>query len=140
MKVETSRSPEQTEAIGETLGRTLGPGDVLGLSGELGAGKTCFARGVARALGVHGPVVSPTFTLVNEYHGRLPLYHVDAYRTAGVGDLASLGLDEYFDGAGVTVVEWADKLGFLLPGRAIRVDISGVGDEPRVISVTGPAR
>lgn len=140
MIVVTSRSPHETEALGEQIGRTLGPGAVLGLSGELGTGKTCFARGVARALGVCGPVVSPTFTLVNEYHGTLAVYHVDAFRTGGPVELADLGLEEYFDGEGVTVVEWADKLGSLLPTRTIRVEIAGVGDEPRTITVRGPIR
>jgi tRNA threonylcarbamoyladenosine biosynthesis protein TsaE len=137
MMVVTSRSPQETEALGHQIGRTLRSGAVLGLSGELGAGKTCFARGVARALGVGGPVTSPTFTLVNEYRGTLTVYHVDAYRTAGPAELSDLGLDEYFDGEGVTVVEWADKLGSLLPPRAIWVDIAGVGDEPRTITVRG---
>jgi len=138
--VVTSRSSQETEAIGEQIGRTLGPGAVLGLSGELGAGKTCFARGVAHALGVRGPVTSPTFTLVNQYRGTLTVYHVDAYRTAGPAELADLGLDEYFDGEGVTLVEWADKLNSLLPSRAILVDIAGVGDEPRIIRVRGLER
>ncbi|MGH7334577.1 MAG: tRNA (adenosine(37)-N6)-threonylcarbamoyltransferase complex ATPase subunit type 1 TsaE [Candidatus Rokuibacteriota bacterium] len=140
MTVLTSRCPDETEAIGADIGRTLGPGAVLGLSGELGAGKTCFARGVARALGVRGPVVSPTFTLVNEYRGTLALYHVDAYRTGAPAELTDLGLDEYFDGEGVTLVEWADKLGSLLPSRAIWVDIAGVGDELRIITVREPPR
>ncbi len=135
--VVTSRSPQETEAIGHQIGRTLRSGAVLGLFGELGAGKTCLARGVARALGVGGPVTSPTFTLVNEYHGTLTVYHVDAYRTEGPAELADLGLDEYFDGEGVTVVEWADKLGSLLPKGAILIDIVGVGDEPRTITVRG---
>jgi tRNA threonylcarbamoyladenosine biosynthesis protein TsaE len=135
--VVTSRSAQETEAIGAQIGRTLGPGAVLGLSGELGAGKTCFARGVAHALGVRGPVTSPTFTLVNEYRGTLTVYHVDAYRTGGPAELADLGLDEYFDGEGVTLVEWAEKLHSLLPSRAILVDIAGVGDEPRIITVRG---
>ena len=79
-----TRSPEATEAAGEDLGRSLGSGDVVGLCGELGSGKTCFVRGVARALGVRGRPLSPTFTLINEYRGTRPVYHVDAYRTAGV--------------------------------------------------------
>lgn len=135
----TSHSPEETEAAGEALGRTLEAGAVVGLSGELGAGKTCFVRGVARALGVRVRALSPTFTLVNEYRGtRGPVYHVDAYRAGSEAELAALGLDEYFDGEGVTVVEWAEKLGGLLPARAIRVHIAGVGPEPRAITVRRP--
>ncbi len=135
--VVTSRSPQETEAIGEHIARSLTRGAVLGLSGELGAGKTCFVRGVARALGVRGPVLSPTFTLINEYRGELPVYHVDAYRTGGSAEVDDLGLDEYFDGEGVTLVEWADKLASRLPSRAIWVDITGAGDEPRLITVRG---
>jgi tRNA threonylcarbamoyladenosine biosynthesis protein TsaE len=131
-------SPEATEAAGEALGRALGPGDVVGLCGELGAGKTCFVRGVARALGVTARPVSPTFTLVNEYRGARPVYHVDVYRTRGLEDVLDLGLDEYFDGDGVTVVEWADAVRSLLPARTICVRIEGVGDEPRTITIRRP--
>jgi tRNA threonylcarbamoyladenosine biosynthesis protein TsaE len=134
----TSRSPEETQAAGADLGLTLGPGDVVGLCGALGVGKTCFVQGVARALGVPIRPLSPTFTLVNEYRGRRPVYHVDAYRTESLAELLDLGLDEYFDGEGVTLVEWADKLLPLLPPRAICVRIEGVGDEPRTITVRRP--
>jgi tRNA threonylcarbamoyladenosine biosynthesis protein TsaE len=133
-----SRSAEETEEIGARLGRTLGAGDVVGLCGELGAGKTCFARGVARGLGVVGRTASPTFTLVHEYRGPRPVYHVDAYRVDSLADLRDLGLDEYFDGEGVTLVEWADKMRPLLPARTICVRIDGVGDEPRAITVRRP--
>jgi tRNA threonylcarbamoyladenosine biosynthesis protein TsaE len=138
--VVTSGSPEETEAAGEALGRTLEPGAVVGLSGELGAGKTCFVQGVVRALGVPGRALSPTFTLINEHRGRRAVYHVDAYRIANEAELMELGLDEYFDGDGVTLVEWAEKLGPLLPARAIRVHIVGVGTEPRTITVAHPGR
>ena len=138
MSVVTTRSPEETEAAGEDLGRALRPGDVVGLCGELGAGKTCFVRGVARALGVPGRPLSPTFTLVNEYPGTRPVYHVDAYRTESVADLLDLGLEEYFDGDGVTLVEWADKMLPLLPARAISVRIEGVGNESRTITIRRP--
>src|ERR671918_2425632 len=131
----TTHSPEDTEAVGARLADRLGPGDVVALTGELGAGKTCFTQGIARGLGVRARAVSPTFVLVNEYHGRLPLHHVDAYRTASLTELLDLGLEELFGGDGVTIVEWADKLAPLLPGRAIRVHIDGVGDEPRRITI-----
>jgi tRNA threonylcarbamoyladenosine biosynthesis protein TsaE len=134
-----SRSPEETEVAGEQLGRTLVAGDVVGLCGELGAGKTCFVRGVARALGVATRPVSPTFTLVNEYRGPRSVYHVDAYRVESLADLSGLGLDEYFDGEGVTLVEWADKMLPLLPPRTVYVKIEGVGDEPRTITVRRPS-
>jgi len=135
-----SRSPEETQAIAASLAEELGPGDVVALTGELGAGKTCFAQGLARGLGVAGRAVSPTFVLVNEYRGRLPVHHVDAYRTESLTELLDLGLDELFAGDGVTVVEWADKLLPLLPPHAVHVLIEGVGDEPRAITIRRPAR
>ena len=130
-----SQSADDTTAAGERLAATLRPGDVVALTGELGAGKTCFTQGLARGLGVTGRAVSPTFVLVNEYRGRLPVHHVDAYRTESLTELLDLGLDELFAGDGVTVVEWADKLLPLLPPDTIHVHIDGVGDEPRVITI-----
>jgi len=131
----TTTAPEDTEAAGERLGATLGPGDVVALTGELGAGKTVFVRGLVRALGVTTGATSPTFVLVNEYRGRLPIHHVDAYRTTSLAELLDLGLEEMMDGDGVTLVEWAERLEPLLPPRAVRVSISGVGDEPRQITI-----
>ena len=131
-----SQRAEETEAAGERLGRTLGPSDVVGLIGELGAGKTCFVQGLTRGLGVTVHATSPTFVLVNEYRGRLPVHHVDAYRTTTVTELADLGLEEMIDGDGVTVIEWAEKARPLLPARTIYVRIDGVGDEPRMITIT----
>lgn len=131
-------SAEETAAAGERLGRTLGAGDVVALTGELGTGKTCFIQGVARGLGVETPATSPTFVLINEYRGRLPVHHVDAYRTGSLTELMDLGLPELFDGESVTLVEWADKLLPLLPERTIHVLIAGVGDEPRAITIRRP--
>jgi tRNA threonylcarbamoyladenosine biosynthesis protein TsaE len=133
-----SRAPAETEAAGEALGRTLGPGDVVALTGELGAGKTCFIQGMVRGLGVTTPATSPTFVLVNEYRGRLPVHHVDAYRTTGAVELADIGLEELMGGEGVTVIEWGEKAAPLLPDRTIHVHIAGVGDEPREITITRP--
>lgn len=134
-----SRSPEETRRIGERLGRRLSAGAVVACVGELGAGKTCFLQGLARGLGVSASVTSPTFVLVNQYRGRLPVYHLDAYRTASLTELLDLGVEEMFHGDGVTVVEWADKLLPLLPPHAITVTITGLGDEPRQVVVEGPA-
>jgi len=130
-----SHSAAETEALGARLAERLGPGDVVALTGELGAGKTCFTQGLARGLGVAGRAVSPTFVLINEYRGRLPVHHVDAYRTESLTELLDLGLDELFSGDGVTIVEWADKLLPLLPAHTVHVHIEGVGDEPRTIRV-----
>jgi len=128
-------SPEETDAAGQRLGATLGPGDVVALSGELGAGKTVFVQGLVRALGVTSGATSPTFVLVNEYRGRLPVHHVDAYRTASLAELLDLGVEEMMDGDGVTIIEWAERLEPMLPARAVRVRIAGVGDEPRRITI-----
>lgn len=138
MKV-VSRSAQETQTLGERLGARLGRGDVVACIGPLGAGKTCFLQGLARGLGVMTGVTSPTFVLVNQYRGRLPVYHVDAYRTGSLTELVDLGLEEMLHGEGVTVVEWADKLLPLLPPRTVTVTIAGLGDEPRQIELAGPA-
>jgi len=135
-----TRNPEETEAVGERLGRALGPGDVVALTGDLGAGKTCFIRGLARGLDVRQPVSSPTFVLVNQYAGRVPVYHLDAYRTGSLTEVLDLGFDEYVSGDGVTVIEWADTLRPLIPADAVWVHIAGLGDEPRTISIGRPTR
>lgn len=108
---------------------------MVALIGELGAGKTCFIQGLVRGLGVGTHATSPTFVLINEYRGRLPVHHVDAYRTTSLAELQDLGLPELFAGDGVTLVEWADKLRPLLPPGTIEVRIEGVGDEPRKITI-----
>lgn len=133
-----ARSVEETQAVGEALGARLGPGAVVACVGELGAGKTCFLQGVARGLGVTTDVTSPTFVLVNVYRGRMPVYHMDAYRTESLLEVVDLGLEEMLDGDGVTLIEWADKVRPLLPARAIVVRITGLGDEPRRIEVEEP--
>ncbi len=136
-----SHSAEETEAIAAELAAELAPGDVVALVGDLGAGKTVFARGLARALGVQEPVHSPTFTLIHEYQGRWPVFHVDLYRLAGVAEAESLGLEEYFEAPGVTIIEWADRAASLLPARAIRCEIrAGAGPTERVIRISRPAR
>ncbi|MDB6021467.1 MAG: ATPase YjeE, predicted to have essential role in cell wall biosynthesis [Pedosphaera sp.] len=105
-----SNSPEATQALGETWGRAAASGLVIGLSGDLGAGKTQLAKGVARGLGFTGRVHSPTFTLVNQYEGgRLPLFHVDLYRLETPDQIIAAGLEEYFHPAGVSVIEWPER-------------------------------
>lgn len=128
---------DETEAAGERLGRRLQPGAVVALTGELGAGKTCFVQGLVRGLGAPVRATSPTFVLVNQYRGRVLVHHVDAYRTDSMTELMDLGLLDLMGGDDVTLIEWADKLEPLLPPDAIRVHIAGVGDEPRTITIRG---
>ncbi len=134
-----SLSPAETQRIAEALATYLGPGDVVACIGELGTGKTCFLQGLLRGLGASEPATSPTFVLINEYHARLPVYHVDAYRTESLTEILDLGIEEMLRGEGVTVIEWAEKLLPLLPGHSLVVRLSGLGDEPREIIVEGPA-
>jgi len=111
--------------LGSTLGRVVEAGLVVLLSGDLGAGKTCFAQGVAAGLGVppKSPVTSPSYTLMNAHYGRIPLYHFDLYRLSRVEDLADLGYDEFAEGEGVTLVEWADRMtGGLQASVAVRIE------------------
>lgn len=124
-----SESPEETYALGRLLGGLLSAGDVVCLNGDLGAGKTRFAQGVAMGLGIRDGVTSPTFTLINEYNGRLPFYHMDVYRLGGPGEMADLGYEEYFYGSGVTLVEWADLVGDLLPRERLDINIGGGSGE-----------
>src|SRR2546423_15628180 len=105
----TTGSVEETQALGEALGRRLGPGDVVGLSGDLGAGKTALAQGIARGLGVEEPVSSPTFALVHEYAGRVSVWHLDTYRVASLDELIDLSWDDLLSGGGVVLVEGPER-------------------------------
>lgn len=135
-----TKSPGETEAVARDLGRTLGPGSVVALLGDLGAGKTCFVRGIACGLNVRDPVTSPTFALIHEYAGDRPLHHVDLYRIESPGAVAELGLEELFDGPGVTVVEWAERAEGLLPGRTLWIRLSeGAAPDERRITMDGGA-
>ena len=128
----------ETEALGERLGRSLGAGDVVTLSGPLGSGKTTFAKGLARGLDIADDVTSPTYALVSEYHGRLTLYHVDLYRISTAGQYASLAMDEMLHGPWITVVEWAEHAQPPITD-AIQVEFSVTAGGGRTICVRGPA-
>lgn len=119
-----TKSTQETEQLGEIIGGLLQPGDVITLNGSLGAGKTCLARGVARGMGVMDRVSSPTFTLINEYDGVIPLYHMDMYRLANPYELEDLGYEEYFYGSGVTLLEWAGQVEQYLPRQRLDVFIT----------------
>jgi len=116
-----TRSPKETWKAARRLLERLPARAVVALYGELGSGKTCFVQGLARALGIRRAVTSPTFTLVNEYPGPRPLFHVDLYRLADAAEAAALGLEEYFEREGVTAIEWAERAEELLPPHTVRV-------------------
>jgi tRNA threonylcarbamoyladenosine biosynthesis protein TsaE len=128
-------SVAETIALGERLGRVVEPGDLLCLWGDLGAGKTQLAKGIARGLDIDATVNSPTFILMNEYAGRLPLFHVDLYRLADAADALAGGVIDDRQIDGVTVVEWPDRMGDVLPAGRLDVVIDGTGDEAREIEV-----
>lgn len=135
-KVElTTHSPEQTQQFGTHLGKIAQPGDVILLVGKLGAGKTCLTQGIAWGLGIDEYAVSPSFVLVRELHGRLPLYHVDFYRLENLEEIAELGLDEYFYGQGISVVEWAEKALDLLPPENLLIEMEYVSDNERRLKI-----
>ena len=135
----TSSSPEETEALGCRLGRCLAPGSVVAYTGDLGAGKTAFTRGLARGLGITERITSPTFTIMNEYtSGRKPMYHFDMYRLSSLDEALELGFGEYFDLTtlkGASIVEWAENTKGILPARHFEVEIKKLGDNAREISV-----
>ena len=135
-----SGSPEDTFEIARLLGQELVPGDVVGLTGDLGAGKTCFCKGIGAALGISPDrVVSPTFTIVTEHEGSPPLVHVDVYRIDTPREAVEIGLDETLSGErAVCVVEWAEKIDGLLPTDSIRVTLSISGENIREIVISAP--
>lgn len=130
MPVFLTKSVEETVALGSRLGKIVLPGDFIALIGDLGAGKTHFTQGLARGLGVAPDVCvsSPSYTLMNEYRGRINLYHFDLYRLGGDADIRELGFDEYFYGQGVCVVEWADRLCHEIPDEHLKVVIDRSGE------------
>jgi tRNA threonylcarbamoyladenosine biosynthesis protein TsaE len=129
---------DDTRALGSAVGSLLAAGDVVVLSGDLGAGKTTFVQGAARELGVERGVVSPTFTLVKEYQGRLPVHHVDVYRLERVQEVIDLGLEDLVDPDGVLFVEWGDVVAALLPEARLEVELwARPEDDGRMVVVTG---
>lgn len=140
MKIQ-SLSVENTEMLGFMVGKEAQSGDIFCLSGELGAGKTVFARGLAKGLGYEGRVTSPTFSIMNEYtdtEARLPLYHFDLYRLENDTDLESIGYEDYFFGLGVCLVEWAERAKDFIPENAVWFEIASdlsLGDDFREINI-----
>ena len=133
-----SHSPEETEHIGEMLGRRLRPGTVVSYRGGLGMGKTAFTRGLARGLGCAGRVTSPTFTIVNEYDGATPLFHFDMYRLGSSDELFDIGWEDYLTRGGVCAVEWSERVDDAMPADTLWVDIArGTDESDRIITITG---
>ena len=134
-----SHNTQETEQFGEEVAKSLRGGDVLAFTGSLGMGKTAFTRGLARGLGCRGRVTSPTFTIVNEYDGKTPLFHFDMYRLGSSDELFDIGWDDYLARGGVCAVEWSERVSDALPYDTIYVDIArGEEDENmRTITVTG---
>jgi tRNA threonylcarbamoyladenosine biosynthesis protein TsaE len=142
MRVELQAdTAEDTRGIGGALSALLQAGDVVALTGDLGAGKTTFVQGVARGLGFDGPVASPTFTLIREYPARLRVYHADIYRLDRIQDVLDLGLDEVVDDDGVLLVEWGDAIEGLLPDDHLSVELTLTGEgESRRVVLSGTGR
>lgn len=134
-----THSPAETEALGARLAEALDAGRVVAFTGDLGAGKTAFVSGMARALGVEERVTSPTFTIVNEYEGgRLPLFHFDMYRLGGADELFHIGWEDYLARGGICAVEWSENVAEALEPDAVRVSIvRGDGDNDRIIAIEG---
>ena len=123
MRVVETNSPEETWELASELAGELPAGTVIALHGDLGAGKTCFIQGLAAALGIDEPITSPTYTLIGEYEGRLPLHHIALYRLSGPTEALGLGLEEYFDANGITAIEWAERAEGLLPPDPLHIRI-----------------
>ena len=121
-----TETPEETQALGEKLGRTLKQGDVIALIGDLGTGKTCLTQGIARGAGIapNEIVSSPSYILINEYSGTVPIYHIDLYRLENSEEIAELGLSEYIEGDGICIIEWAERMSDALPDTCIRIHIT----------------
>lgn len=137
-----TKNTAETIRIGRDIGGLLRPGDVVALVGELGAGKTQFVKGLAEGAGVGKStyVSSPSFTLINEYPGRVPFYHVDLFRLGQEKEAEELGLEDYFQGGGITAVEWADKIPSLLPKEMLLIHIAYTGKNTRSLEITGRGR
>ncbi len=130
-----SRSPEETRAIGRIVGARASAGDVVLLTGELGTGKTCLTQGILNGLGSEDLARSPTFVLISEYQGRMPLYHMDLYRIGTMEQAEVLGIEEYVEGDGLTVVEWADNVPGIFPDDALHIELEMLSECERRLSL-----
>ena len=130
-----TNSLDETIDLGRRIGKLLKPGDVIALYGDLGAGKTTLTRGIADGLGLEADIHSPTFTLIHEHPGIIPLYHVDLYRLSGEYEVEALGLDEYLYSDGVTIIEWADRTAATLPADRLDIDLKIADNDHRKLLI-----
>jgi len=137
-----TKSSAETIRIGKSIGSHLLPGDVVALVGELGAGKTQFIKGMATGIGVGKPtyISSPSFTLINEYPGRIPFYHIDLFRLEREKEAEELGLEDYFQGKGIAAIEWADKIPSFLPKEILLIHIAYTGIHTRSLEIIGKGK
>ncbi len=133
----TTHSEEETRILGRSIAKQCKPSTVISLRGSLGSGKTVFAKGLAEGLGIEESIVSPTFTLIQEYEGSLPLYHMDLYRIEGIEEFEMIGGEELLYGKGVTLIEWSEKVEELLPDSTIFVHIRIMPNQERSITLEG---
>lgn len=136
----TVNNLEDTENIGKIIGRCLEKGTVLCLDGDLGVGKTALTQFIAREFGVEDYITSPTFTIIKEYEGRLPFYHMDVYRIDSEDDMYDLGYDEYIYSEGVTIIEWSHKINGILPDERINIEIQRIDDTSRIMDIGGKGK
>ncbi len=135
MEIFISKSEAETIERGKEFAKQLQPGSLVALYGDLGAGKTQFVKGICRTFEVAETVNSPTFTIVNEYHGTMPVFHIDLYRMKNIEEIFGIGFDEYLDSGGICLVEWAEKLDGIIPESRYEVKMSVVDDSTREISI-----
>lgn len=135
-----THNPAETQTLGEQLGQTLKSGDVIALIGDLGTGKTCLTQGIARGIGIAPDEVvsSPSYILINEYNGTIPIYHIDLYRLETAAEIAELGLTEYMDSDGICIIEWAERMEHALPENHMRIDIRWEDENGRHFTVQHP--
>ena len=138
-KIFRTRTPAETQTIGEEIGKQLRQGDLVALIGDLGTGKTCLTQGIARGVGVYPNQIvnSPSYTLINEYAGKITIYHIDLYRLQNHDELLDLGLDEYMEGNGICIIEWAEKLGSLKISHT-KIQITWLSEMTREIEIQIP--
>lgn len=129
-----TNSAEETITLGEKLGAKLAAGDVIALFGDLGAGKTTFTKGIARGMNLSADIHSPTFTLIHEHPGAIPLYHIDLYRLTHEEEAEGIGIEEYIYGDGVTIIEWADRMKSMLPKGRLDIELKMKGDTERELT------